>query len=288
MSAPMGSASANISPGASGEPPGHVRPRERGARCVDDRREIEQHEVERGRARADSAQERAGAAADVEQAVVPGEIVGGERLGRDHRLRSGHQARVCVDRRVILRAARIGPVAGERAAAAAAATQQRHGIGQIGVKRAVVAYHRDHARIADERGTLFAQHHAPAHARDQPERGRRLEQPLGRLPGQADRRREFVGGAGAVSKRVEQPQFDAGDECLRPDETRDDVEQRARLPPRDWAGEREGSRAALESGIGEQAVAPAEPAEAEGHDAHVSENMDIAHGERRYGWMEDG
>ena len=150
-------------------------------------RQVEQHQPQPRRGLTGRGQEGTLAAADVEEAAVAAERIGGQDLGGDHRLRRRHQGAVVGDR--VRRGgvgpgrARVGPVAHQLGLAGRAA-QQRHGVGEIGVEQGVMLDHRRDARIVDDGRTQLAQPVAPAAAaRDQAQRHGRGEQALGGIGG---------------------------------------------------------------------------------------------------------
>ncbi len=82
-----------------------------------DGRQVEQRQVQRGRACRGGDEEAAIAAADVEQTRMAAEIVGVENVLGDQRLRGRHQRRIAGDARIVDGAGivrpRIGPIGAE-------------------------------------------------------------------------------------------------------------------------------------------------------------------------------
>ena len=180
------------------------------------------------------------AAADVQEAPMTRNVVGVERFLRDHRLRRRHEGAVRAD---LLRRERfgrvpirIGPIIGELAALFLA--QQRHGIGEIGVKQRLVFDDRERRAIAGEGGAEQTEPVFRAASLGKAQRSGRLEQAPRRGLGKREFRRERVEAQRAVAQNVEELQLGAGDENLGVDEAGGEIEAGARAAPRQGPRER--------------------------------------------------
>ena len=205
---------------------------------------------------------------------MPAELVGGDQLFADHRLRGGHERGVSRGGGLVFRIAlpagrdraggagtRICPEIRKGGGLLAVCPQQRKRIGKIGVKQRVVADHRPRARIALQRGAIHAERPAPARQRlGDTERGCGAQQALGR--GKAEPR-AVAGGrgvAGAFCKQIKQPTFYAGRKNLSIGEASHEIERTACAGPHNRAGQRERGSPLLESRVRQKTIAQADPA----------------------------
>jgi hypothetical protein len=180
-------------------------------------------------ARSATAQERALATADIQQAAVVLQRVGVQDFVGHQRLRGRHQRAVGATRRsapACWRRRRASTVPAARCAGFAA--QQGDRVGQVGIQRAVVFHHRGNRGLPTMGAPSTPSPKRPCAAFDQAQRD-----------GGIDSRRCAAGAAGPgdgqlssvcgpLGQDVEQAQTHAGQQDLRIDKARHQVEQRRR------------------------------------------------------------
>ncbi len=221
----------------------------------DDRRQVEHGRRQPRRAVEGRGGEHPLPPADVEQPAVAADVIGREHRRRDPRLRCGHQRRVGGDALRI--GGGVGPVAGQ---AAASPSQQRHGIGEVGVEETVVRDHLGDAGVAEQRRARAAERPALADRLGEVERGGGLDQSLGTVARQPGVRGDGIERVRAATQERQQRRFDSGGGDLRIDEAGDGIEQRPGPRARHGPRQREARRPALEGGVGEPRIAPPDPA----------------------------
>ncbi len=137
---------------------------------------------------------------------MPRDVIGVERLLRDHGLRGRHQGAIGRDllgpKRLGSFEVRIRPVVGERGALLAA--QQRDRVGEIGVKRRLVLDERPRRGVAEEGRAKLAEPVSAARAPlGEIERGGRVEEPARRLRREREPGGDLGDGQRAVAQGLE-------------------------------------------------------------------------------------
>ena len=202
------------------------------------------------------------------------ELVGGDELFADHRLRGGHQRGVGSGGGLVFRIPlpsgrhgagrarpRISPEIRKRGRFLAVGAQQRQRISQIGIEQRMVPDHRPRPRIALQRRAIHPQRPAPARQRlGNAQRGCGAQQALGRGKAQPGAVRRRCRVARSFRQQIEQPALDAGCQHLRIGKSGHQIERPPRAGAHDWPRQREGRAPLLELRVRQKAVAPADPA----------------------------